>query len=440
MCSGSLAGMSAVARLHEVLDELAAEDVSGGSLRDDLLELDRARARLDAEESRRLRAFDRSCEWALSGAGSAAAFLVTRTRMARGEAHLRVRVARQVEELDATAAAWASGEVTTRHVEAIARARHAARADDAFAEFEPALVETARAGTPEDVANLARQWRDALDADLDRDGAGKERAAEAEQERRGFDFSRSIGGMGFGTMTLDTLGAEHVETALRRAYEDLHVANDPRTPAQQRADALVEICRTYSESRSGRAELAVRAARLRRTRPSKEPPWGSAASRAGTGSHRRRRGACCATRTCRKSHTDADGVVLAMGRATRTFTPDQYRAMVVRDAQCRGPGCRVDAAHCEAHHLDEWQRDDGPTDLDNGALFCRGHCHRMLHEGGWKISGSPNGELEFHDRTGRHLGTSTPHRPSKPILTRRGRARAKLDHRTRTRARALRAA
>jgi hypothetical protein len=62
---------SAVARLYEGLDELAAEDVTRGSLRDDLLALDRARARLDAETSRRLRVFDRSGEWAVSGAGGA---------------------------------------------------------------------------------------------------------------------------------------------------------------------------------------------------------------------------------------------------------------------------------------------------------------------------------------------------------------------------------
>jgi hypothetical protein len=48
--------------LYEALDELAAEDVTTASLRDDLLELEQARARLDAETSRRLRAFDRSCE------------------------------------------------------------------------------------------------------------------------------------------------------------------------------------------------------------------------------------------------------------------------------------------------------------------------------------------------------------------------------------------
>lgn len=432
---------TAVGRLHEALDELAAESVTGASLRDDLLELERARARVDAETSRRLRAFDRSWEWTISGARSAAGFLVTHTRAARGEAHHRVRVARHVEELDATASAWASGAITTRHVEAIARARHAARADEQFTEFEPALVETARAGTPDDVANVARQWRDALDADLDRDGAGKASAAGRQHDRRGVDFSRSIDGMGFGTLTLDPLGAEYLETAIRQAYEDLHVADDPRTPAQQRADALVEICRTYTECRPRPRRTNLPSVLIVTDEPTLT---GDAVGECRLASGYRISPATARRVSCdayaQPVLTDAGGVVLAMGRATRTFTPDQFRAMVVRDAHCRGPGCEVDPAHCDAHHLDEWERDDGPTDVDNGALFCRGHCHRMLHEGGWIVTGDADGGLDFFDRDGRHLGSSTPHPRAESILTRSGRARAALDDRIRKRAQALRAA
>lgn len=366
---------------------------------------------------------------------------MTHTRAARGEANHRVRVARDVEELDATASAWAAGAVTTRHVEAIARTRHAAHADRQFAEFEPALVETALAGTPEDVANVARQWRDALDADLDRDGAGKASAAEQQHDRRGVDFSRSIDGMGFGSLTLDPLGAEYVDTAFRQAYEDLHVADDPRTPAQQRADALVEICRTYTECRPRPRRTNLPSVLIVTDVPTLT---GDAVGECRLASGYRispetaRRVLCDAY--AQDVHTDAGGVVLAMGRATRTFTPDQVRAMVVRDAHCRGPGCAVDPGHCESHHLDEWHRDDGPTDLDNGALFCRGHCHRMLHEGGWTVTGDANGELHFFDRDGRRIGSSTPHERPEPILTRRGRSRAALEHGIRKRAQALRAA
>ena len=34
---------------------------------------------------------------------------------------------------------------------------------------------------------------------------------------------------------------------------------------------------------------------------------------------------------------DSNGVPLDMGRATRTFTPDQYRAIMIRDGGASGP-------------------------------------------------------------------------------------------------------
>ena len=64
---------SSVERLHEVIDALAAVDLGSGSVSEELLALERARARLDAEVARRLREFDRSCEWAAHGSRSAAA-------------------------------------------------------------------------------------------------------------------------------------------------------------------------------------------------------------------------------------------------------------------------------------------------------------------------------------------------------------------------------
>lgn len=424
-----------VERLHAVLDELAAHEVVGVSLRDDLLALEQARARLDAEVSRRLREFDRSREWSVDGSKSAAAYLVKHVRTAKGDAHHRVRVAREIGELDDTAAAWASGAITTKHAEAIARARHAAKADDQFAEFEPALLGVAKAGTPEDVGETARQWRDALDANLDRDGA--DTLAEDQYQRRNFDFSRSMHGMGFGDLTLDALGSEFLQTALHRAYDELHVANDPRTPGQQRADALVEIARSYLDRKPGASRSNLPNVMLLADEPTiAGDTVGECrlASGARISPETARRLLCDAT--VQSLHTE-NGVPLAMGRMARTFTPNQFRALVARDAHCRGPGeCTIGPEHCEAHHLDEWDRDDGDTDLDNGALFCRTHCHRMLHEGGWTVEGDPNGELRFYDRSGAYVGSSFPKAPAKPIKTKRRRNR-RTDRLTRERVRAL---
>ena len=424
---------SSVERLHEVLDELAAVDLRFGSLGDELLALERARARLDAEVARRLREFDRSCEWAARGSRSAAAFLVTNTRCARGDAHRRVRTAREVEALDQTAGDWAAGTLTTRHVETITQARCAARADVEFDAFEPALLEVARAGSPEDVAGAVRQWRDALDADLDRDGANRETITDRQYDRRAVDYAKSIDGIGLGSITLEPEGADIFNRALQRAYEELHRADDPRTPAQQRADALVELARAYLAGTPSRANLPHV---LVLTDPATLRGDAVGECRLADGTRispdTARRIACDAN--IQHLILDDDRVPLALGRSTRTFTPDQFRVMVARDGGCRC--CGASPERCDAHHLNEWNH-HGPTDIDNGMLLCRYGCHRGIHEGHWKIVGNPNGRLEFTDQDGNHIATSTPQPRVEPIPTKQGRQRTHLEQLTHTRINAL---
>ena len=70
--------------------------------------------------------------------------------------------------------------------------------------------------------------------------------------------------------------------------------------------------------------------------------------------------------------------VLDVGRAKRTITPALRRALIARDQRCVWPGCDRAPVHCDGHHLQHWL-DDGPTSLDNLALLCHSHHHR-LHE------------------------------------------------------------
>ena len=81
---------------------------------------------------------------------------------------------------------------------------------------------------------------------------------------------------------------------------------------------------------------------------------------------------------------DSLGVPIDMGRATRTTTPAQRRALTVRDGGCVFPGCDCPAAWTDAHHIRQWTRDEGPTDLDNVILLCRRH-HRVAHRNGWNV-------------------------------------------------------
>ena len=74
--------------------------------------------------------------------------------------------------------------------------------------------------------------------------------------------------------------------------------------------------------------------------------------------------------------------VLDFGRSRRLFTRAQRLALVERDGGCAH--CHAPPSWTEAHHIRWWERDAGPTDLDNGVLLCTA-CHHRVHRDGWDI-------------------------------------------------------
>ncbi|MBC7724840.1 MAG: HNH endonuclease, partial [Burkholderiaceae bacterium] len=79
-----------------------------------------------------------------------------------------------------------------------------------------------------------------------------------------------------------------------------------------------------------------------------------------------------------------DSAVLDQGVGKRLFTTAQKLALAERDGGCAVTNCPQPPAHTEAHHIDWWARDDGPTDLANGILLCT-HDHHMVHRQGGDI-------------------------------------------------------
>ncbi len=90
----------------------------------------------------------------------------------------------------------------------------------------------------------------------------------------------------------------------------------------------------------------------------------------------------CAGGVQRVLFTD-DGGVIELGSPSRCFTPQQRRAIALRDGGCVIPGCRVPAAWCEIHHVVP-DRDGGPTSLANGVMLCWFH-HRTIDTAGWDV-------------------------------------------------------
>jgi hypothetical protein len=81
---------------------------------------------------------------------------------------------------------------------------------------------------------------------------------------------------------------------------------------------------------------------------------------------------------------DNSGNLIDVGRERRLFTKRQRIGLAVRDGGCRYPGCDKPPSWTEAHHILQWARDHGRTDITNGILLCRYH-HMLIHELGAEI-------------------------------------------------------
>ena len=103
---------------------------------------------------------------------------------------------------------------------------------------------------------------------------------------------------------------------------------------------------------------------------------------------------------------DPAGQPLDVGRSTRTISAALRTALERRDGACRFPACDRKSAQCDAHHIQHWGH-GGESAPPNLVLLCRHH-HRLLHEGGFGIHGSPADELHFTRPDGTILDDPLP--------------------------------
>ncbi len=97
-----------------------------------------------------------------------------------------------------------------------------------------------------------------------------------------------------------------------------------------------------------------------------------------------------------------DGEPLDVGRAQRTYTGPQRRAVIARDRHCQYPGCGAPPVLGEIHHVQWWNRDCGRTSVGNGILLCAFH-HHVIHQRTISIIRKTSG-WEFRERDGRLVG------------------------------------
>ena len=345
---------------------------------DTVLALRRQLARLECVAARSAAAFDAGRAWASDGTKSAGAWLAWKT-CARPEAtSATVRLGRAVRSMPLVEAAWAAGDITADHVNALAAVRKPST-EEAFARDEAILVDDARRLKYTEFTKAVTYWLQ-LNGEDDAD----KRAAK-QVEDRAFRASTTFGGSVDLKGLLDPVRGTIFREELRRLEKKLFEADwkaakerlgrEPtlldleRTASQRRADALVEMARRSAAMPAGARKprplftvlvgYETLAGPIRElangqvVTPGSLVPW-------------------LADADIQRVVFIGRSRVIEVGETTRFFTGALRRAVQVRDGTCFHPSCDEPAEYCEIDHITESSK-GGPTTQANGRPACRFH-------------------------------------------------------------------
>jgi hypothetical protein len=373
----------ASASLTAVLDWYAQNDASLFCDSASIKALERQGSRLECAKARAVNSFDTWGEWARDGATTATAWIDTTCHLPKKEVRTQLRRGKALASLPLVAQAWMNGEIGAAHVDALIRVTRPVT-EEALSRDEEILVDVARTLKFAEFATALDYWEQRADQD------GSNEAAEAKKTQRDVYLYPSPNGY-LGEMRFETIGGAIVSKELKRLEDELFEADraearerlgrDPRndelarTPAQRRADAMIEMsvrsaAANVVEGRRpeplftvliGYPTLFGCISQLEQG-PVVAP--GSLLSWLNTATFERivfapnERAECSIT--------------------SRFFTGATRRAIEVRDLQCQHEFCDRPAAECQIDHIVPWS-EGGLTEQSNAQVLCGPH-NRMRYE------------------------------------------------------------
>jgi hypothetical protein len=336
--------------------------------------------------------FDRRGGWSGAGLYSCAHWLNVNCGLALGAARERVRVGRALESLPRLSAAMGAGQLNYSKVRALTRV--------ADAVTEEYLLYIAQHGTAQHVEKLVRLYRRSQEA--------QELSREAQQQAtREVSYWFDTDGSLVLKARLPALAGAALIKALDAAMEDIpksqtnvkvQPASEVRLSWQaRRADALGLVAENFL-TRGGQGSRGLSTADRYQVvvHVDAQTLRDSSAGRCEI-----EHGPAIPAETVRRLSCDASlvtlienaqGDALDVGRKTRSIPPAIRRALHTRDSCCRFPGC-THQRYLDAHHMRHWAQ-GGDTKLANLVTLCRFH-HRLVHEGGIRISMTPEGAPRF---------------------------------------------
>jgi hypothetical protein len=383
-----------MSELRSALDALAGLDLAELSP-DDLLdltgELVTAGNRIAATLTGVVRAADRREAYRRDGAVSMKAWLRGSCRMAPDQATATVSTGRRLEQLPATAAAFAAGEISATHARVITRAMTPARlatAADAgidLGETDAILADLARATAPNETARGVARWVAGVDPDGTLDDAA--------DTRRRFTMASGLDGRVHLRGELDATGGEYLHAALAALMNGDRPAGDVRSHGERQGDALVALARGALDAgglptvRGERPHVRVTVDLMALCAPrGAAGVAGGSLGWAGPITPETARRLACDAGVVRIL-TGPGGLPLDVGREQRTASAAIRRAVETRDGHCVFAGCDAPPEWCDVHHVVHWAH-GGATSCDNGALLCERH-HTACHEGGFAVRREP---------------------------------------------------
>jgi hypothetical protein len=374
-----------VAVLKAAVEKMAAwvRGADGEALGDALIQIREAGIDpLEAVFATGVRRFDKSGEFRADGALSVTEWLRWRCKLSGGAAAERVEIARQLEKLPKTEAAFANGDLGYQHVAVMARAaEHVGAA--AVRKEEGSLLQAAQTMDPGRFTGVAKNFEHRVDA------AGALAEANRAYQRRYLHLGLPVDGLVRLDGLLDAEGGATLRAALQGFMKPTR--DDQRSYGQRQHDALIELCRQGAGGRrdgSGpRPQLIIRAS------------LDTLAGTAGAPAGELEGGGTVPAETVQRHACDA-AIVRITGRgeldhelnhASRSIPASTRRALESRDRHCVFRGCGRPPDWCDGHHL-VWWTEGGRTALPNLALLCRPH-HRMVHEEGWRLGRHKDGRF-----------------------------------------------
>jgi hypothetical protein len=224
--------------------------------------------------------------------------------------------------------------------------------------------------------------------------ADAEKHAESQREQREVHLSQSFEGMWFGKVTYDPVAGEIVSTELCRIEQQLFeaewaetkqqlgreptVMDLPRTPAQRRADALVEMATRSNTAPPTAADQPRCSPSWSTTRPW---PGASANSPRAPSSHPGSLVPWLDEAYVERIVFDGKGRLIDVGVQQRLFRGGKRRGIQVRDRICAHPLCEEPVERCEIETSSPTPK-AAKQSIDNGRLLCPFH-NRLRNTRPW---------------------------------------------------------